>query len=339
MTQLATTPGLALLQMINGYQVSQAIAAAAALRLADFVTHAPATAADVAARAGTSPRPTYRLLRALASVGIFDESQDQRFTANDLSQLLRSDTPGSLQGWAAFIGTALHREMWGDLAHSVETGQDAARHLHGASIWDLRAGRPEDNAIFNRAMASLSGPVIPAVLEAYDFNRFDHIVDVGGGNGTLLAGILGANAHPRGTVFDLLHVVSAAEQVLTGAGVRDRCEAVPGSFFEDPVPAGADAYILKNVIHDCSDDDSLTILRNIRGVMRRDGRVLVIERLVSAPGGNPIGTFSDLNMLVATGGQERTTEEWRELLASAGLSLVSVTATSASAFIIEAEAV
>lgn len=340
MTQMMDNPTLKLLLLVNGYQVSQAIHAAATLKLADFAGDAPRSAEDIAADAGTAPEPTYRLLRALASIGIFEETDDNRFTANELSVLLRSDDPRSMRGWADFIGRPMHWQLWGDLVHCVQTGQDSARHLYGGSIWDVRAGMPEENAVFNAAMASLSGSVIPAILESgFDFNRFDWIVDVGGGNGTLLAAILGANPHPRGTVFDLPHVVSGVPAVAAAAGVEGRCDSVPGNFFAESVPPGADAYILKNVAHDCTDDDTSAILRNIRDAMLPTGRVIVIERMVSAPNGNRVSTFSDLNMLVATGGKERTTAQWEELFAASGLALVGVTPTAAAAFIIEARAV
>lgn len=340
MTQVMDDPALRLLLMVNGYQVSQALHAAATLNLAHFVSDVPRDASAIATDAGTAPAPTYRLLRALASIGVFHETDDNHVAANDLSNLLRADDPASMRGWAVFVGRPMNWELWGDLINCVRTGEDAARHLHGASIWDVREGLEEENAIFNAAMGSLSGGVIPGILASgFDFQRFVRIVDVGGGNGTLLAAILGVNLSPRGTVFDLPHVVSGVAPLMAAAGLQDRCDAVSGNFFTDSVPSGADAYILKNIILDCTDEDAIRILRNVRDAMPTHGRLLIIEGMASAPDGNRASTFLDLQMLVATGGQVRTTAQWGALFASSGLSLLGVTPAGPTAFILETRAV
>jgi len=323
------------MRLANGYQISQAIHAAAALKLSDFVGDSPTSANDVAAAAGAHPGSVYRLLRALSTLGIFHETDDRLFEHTPVSELLRSDRPGSLLGWPAFIGRDYHWQSWGDLVNCIRTGEDATRHLYGVDIWQYRAGKPEETAIFNRAMAAISGSVAPSIIAACDFGRFDRIMDIGGADGSLMVAILRANPHPRGVVFDLPHVVEAATTVIKGAELGERCEIIGGSYY-DSIPAGADACILKSTLMDLTDDEAVEVLGRVRKALNRGGSVLVLEGLIGAPNTGQRDAFSDLNMLVATGGRDRRRDEWEALFSAAGLTLESVTPTASRFHILEA---
>ena len=240
--------------------------------------------------------------------------------------------------WAEYVGRPYHWRSWGDLLHSVRTGESAFRHLHGADLWEWRERRPEEGAGFDRAMTALSRRVAQATVAAYDFSRFRRTVDVGGGHGAMLAAVLAAHPAARGVLFDQPGVVAGAAEVLRGAGVAERCEVVGGSFFE-AVPSGGDAYLLKAILHDWDDAEAGAILRNCRRAIGLGGALLVVERVVAPPNEDPVTKFSDLNMMVMTGGRERTEEEFAALLADAGFRLTAVVRTGTPFSIIEGAAV
>lgn len=317
--------------MINGYQLSQAIYVTATLGIADLLKDGARTSDELAAATETDPPTLYRLLRALAAVGVLHEEDGRRFELTPVGEQLRSDHPQSIRGWAAFIGRPYHWEAWGHLLDSVRTGENAFRLLNGTDIWSYRAERPEESAIFDRAMMALTGASNQALLAAYDFGRFGTVCDVGGGNGALLASLLANYPAMQGILFDQPHVVANADYVLRH--VADRCRVVPGSFFE-AVPEGGDAYVLKAIIHDWDDEQSTTILGSCRRAVK-GGSLLVIERVIGDPNEGPATKFGDLNMLVAPGGQERTVEEFRALFAAAGFELGSVTETSSGLAVLE----
>ena len=334
MPEPVETPAAALMRLTNGYQVSQAIHVAAVLRLADFIGGEPVAAEEIAPRVGTHPRSLYRLLRALSTVGIFRETDDRRFVGSAMSDLLRTDHPGSMWGYPAFIGRPRHREVWGELLHSVRTGQDAPHHLWGVDAYQHLADKPEEIASFSAGQAAVSRTVAPAIIAAYDFSKFVRIVDVGGGNGALLAAILSASPRSSGVVFDLPHVVQEAASVIRTAGLDGRCEIVGGSYW-DGVPAGGDAYIIKSVLMDKTDEEAATLLRNVRSAMGPRGTLLVIERLIGAPNQGPVDAFFDLQMLVGPGGGVRRQDEWAPLFAAGGFSLDSVTPTASRFYVLE----
>ena len=334
MTQVAQNPVQALLRLTNGYQISQAIHAAATLQIADHLGDEPLAADAVAEAVGADPDAIYRLLRALGTVGVVAESEDHRFTSTAVLDLMRSDSPASMRGWAAMIGRPLHWESWGSFVDSVRTGKDSFRSRFDMGVWDYRASKPDETAVFSAAMAALSLPVAPAVIAAYDFGRFDTIVDVGGADGSLLAAILRANPDTRGVVFDLPHVVAGAEAVISAAELQDRLTTVAGSYF-DTIPRGGDAYMMKSVLHDCGDEESARILRNVREAMDPAATLLVVEAVVSATNPSQRDAFSDLNMLVNTGGRERRLDEWESVFAAGGFALHSTTPTSSPFQVIE----
>jgi hypothetical protein len=233
-----------------------------------------------------------------------------------------------------FIGRPYHWQMWGDLAHSVRTGEDAIHHRHGVGIWTYRADKPEETTIFNAAMDAMSRNVAPAIIAACDFTRFKRIVDVGGANGALLAAILTASPRSTGVVFDLPYVVREAASVIRMAGLEGRCEIAEGSYL-DGVPAGGDAYILKSVLMDSTDEESAVILQNVRTAMGARGTLLVVEGVIGVPNEGQREAFSDLMMLVATGGRERSRDEWVAVFAAGGFSLDSITATTSRVQVLE----
>jgi hypothetical protein len=320
-------------RLIDGYQVSQAIYVAATLGIADRLADGPRTSDELATATGSHPGALYRLLRALASVGIFRE-EDGRFSLTPLGQSLRTDVPESVHGWAGFIGRPYYWSAWGHLLDSVRTGRNAVRSLYGKSVWEYRAERPDESAIFDRAMMALNREADRSLLQAFDFGRFATIVDVGGGNGAFLAALLAEHLGMRGVLFDQPHVVSGAKPVLEAAGVADRCVIVDGSFFQ-AVPELGDAYVLKMILHDWEDPGAIAVLRSCRRAIPQTGRVLVVERVLGPPNEDRETKFSDLNMLVSPGGRERTLDEFADLFESAGFRVEGATPTSSGFQVIE----
>lgn len=327
-----------LMQLVNGYQVSQAIHVAAALGIADLLADGPRTSNDLAQAAGADADALYRVLRALASVGVLNEEEGRLFSLTPVGEPLRSDVPGSVHGWAVFVGRPYQWQAWSYLLHGARTGENAFQHVHGQDVWSYRADRPEESVIFDGAMKALTGASNSALVEAFDFSRFGTLVDVGGGNGALLAGVLASQPALLGVLFDQSHVVAEAGPVLDAAGVADRCRIEAGSFFE-AVPADGDAYLLKSIVHDWGDEDSIAILRVVRAAMAEGAALLVVERDLGAPNENPPTKFSDVNMLVATGGRERSRDEYAALFDSSGFRLVGATPTTSGHVVFEGEPV
>jgi hypothetical protein len=327
-----------LLRLVNGYYVSQAIHVAASLGIADLLADGTRTSDDLAHEADADPETLYRLLRALASVGVLHEGDGRLFSLTPVGELLRSDVPGSLHGWAAYAGRPYFWAAWAELLHSVRTGENAFQHVHGQDIWSYRADRPDESALFDAAMKALTGASNAALIDAFDFSRFGTLVDVGGGNGALLASVLASNPALQGVLFDQAHVVAGADQVLEAAGVADRCRIESGSFFES-VPEGGDAYLLKSIVHDWEDEESSAILRVVRAAMPEGATLLVVERDLGAPNEDAPTKFSDLNMLVGPGGRERTQDEYASLFESTGFRLVGATPTAGTHTVFEGKAV
>ena len=322
-------------RLVNGFRISQAIHAAVVLGLPDQFAEGPRTIADLASHTSCDPASLYRLLRALATVGVFEELEGERFAATALSDALRTDALEPVAGWAAFVGRPSHWQAWGALLHSVRTGEIGFNVAHGQDVWEYRAQRPDESAAFDAGMTAISGFVGRSVVDGYDFGRFRELADIGGGQGRLLAAILDRWPDLHGVVFDQPHVVSGASELLEPAGVAPRCRVVPGSFF-DEVPGGCDAYLLKHIVHDWPDDKAVEILRVCRRDMPATATLLLLERVIQSRNEGRDAAFSDLNMLVQTGGQERTEAEYRALLASAGFRLTRVVPTASDVSVIEA---
>jgi hypothetical protein len=330
------SPAAALTRLVNGYQISHALHAAAALGIADLLAVGTDSVIDLATATGTRPDPLYRLLRALAAAGVFMELRDRRFTLTAMGECLRSDAPDPVAPWAMHAGQAYVHRAWEALPHSLRTGETAFRHAHGVDVWDYRARHPEQSAIFDRAMSGISRRVAEAVVNTCDFGSFRHVVDVGGGEGALLATILAAHPGACGVLFDLPHVVARAAPVLDAAGVAARCDIVAGDFFTS-VPQGGDAYVLKGILHDWDDTAATTILRACRRAVGPGGALLVIERLIAPPNQGADAKFSDLNMLVLPGGRERTLHEFASLFLASGFRLIDVGATGTRMSVLRAQ--
>lgn len=316
----SVSPTMAVLQVLSGFWGARAVYIAAKLGLADLVQDGPKTAAELAVLTGTHAPSLYRVLRALASIGWFEEDAAGRFGPTAVTIALQTGRPGSLRHLAMTELGEEHYPAWGDLLQSVRTGELAFNHVFGMPNWEFWAAHPENAHIFNQAMSEMTGVLEPAVLDALDLSGLDRIVDIGGGRGTLMASILRAYPNASGIVLDLPHVIEQGAQHIQGQGLSGRCELVAGDFFAT-VPEGGDAYILKWVIHDWDDARSVTILRNCHRAMSPNGRVFVIEAVIP-PGNEPFfHKFMDLNMLVMTGGRERTESEYRALFEAGGFHL------------------
>ena len=322
-------------RMIEGYQDTQFVALAARLGIADLLDDGPLTSDQLADATGSDPDALYRVLRVLAVRGVFAELPERRFAITPLSDLLRTQHPASRREVAVFDAGPWYR-AYGALAHTVATGENAFRHVHGVSLFEYLADHPDEGRMFDRRMTNFSSAEIPLIVEAYDFSGARTVVDVGGGEGRLLTAILGAHPALRGVIFDQPHVVAGAEQGLRDGGVADRCTIVGGDFFQS-VPAGADLYLLKWIIHDWEDDDAVKILSNCARAMDPAGRVVLAEIVIGAANSGDDGPLLDVHMMVLPGGRERTEAEFAQLFAAAGLRLTRVIVTSGIMCLLEAE--
>ena len=320
-------PETVLTQIMLGRVASQALYVAAKLGIADLLVYGPKGVNDLARVADADAPSLYRVLRALASLGIFQEQDNQVFALTPAAEALRSDVPNSLRDVAIFWGEDWNWQVWGKILYSVRTGKSAWAQVHGEEVFDYFGKNQEAARIFDRAMTSFSGVATKAVLEAYDFSEIKTLVDIAGGQGRLLHGVLEAYPSMRGVLFDLPHVIESAQR-------RNRCDYVTGDFFVS-VPAGGDAYIMKHIIHDWDDERALTILKNIRQAMNPDGRVLVVESVIADGNGQDFGKLLDIEMLVSPGGKERTAAEYEDLFRRAGLRLTKIVPTKSPYSLIE----
>ncbi|MBD0373111.1 MAG: methyltransferase [Pyrinomonadaceae bacterium] len=327
-------PEAHLLQLLFGALLSQALYVAAKLGLADLLAEKPLPASELAAATHSDERALYRVLRSLASVGVFREVEPKVFALTPTASLLRSDVPNSMRNGAIFMGEEWHWRVWGNTLHSVRTGKSAWGAVHGVEVFDYFSAKPEQYEIFNRAMTDMSVSTAPAIVEAYDFNGIETLADIAGGHGFLLAQVLKANPKMKGILFDVAPVIAGAGSMLEKEGVAGRVETVVGNFFES-IPAGADAYMMKHIIHDWQDEDCIRILRNINAVLKPEGKVLIIETIVPEGSEPHYSKLLDLEMLTSPGGLERTAEEYKELLAAAGLRLNRIVQTKSPFSIIE----
>ena len=305
-----------------GAMAVQAIHVAAKLGVADLVAVGPKTVLELAEATRTDRPSLERLLRALTSLGIFVEDPQGRYCQTELSDALRTDHPRSMRPLAMMLGAGFVWRPSGELDVTIRTGQPAFEHVYGAQFFKHLASHPDEAAVFNAAMSSLPD-YITAIVDAYDFSKFERIVDIGGGHGALLVGILTANPRVHGVLHDLPEVAAG---VSVPSNVADRLEIVAGDFFE-AVPAAADAYLLKGIIHDWDDASAATILKNCRRAIRPDGRLFIVDTVL-IPSSDPASALMDMLMMVLTRGRERTESEFRSLLREADFSLVNVIPTA-----------
>jgi hypothetical protein len=330
----APANGGALRQLIMGFRTTQMIYVAAKLGIADRLAEGPLRAEALAHAVGAAPRPLYRLLRALASIGIFAETPERAFALTPMARLLQSDVAGSLRTTALLYGDRLFWDAYGGMLHSVRTGEPAFAHVHGEPLFAHLANNPDAASLFHRAMSGFSEQEMNAILAAHDFSGFAHVVDIGGGQGALVAALLGMYPRMRGTVLDLATVADGAQRLLAEAGVTGRASFIPGDFF-GAIPPGGDLYLLKSVIHNWNDADATNILRGCRRAMADDARLIVIERVIPAGNVPSEATLFDINMLVVLGSQERTEPEYRALFDAAGFALARVVPTGSAMSLIE----
>lgn len=329
-------PDAILMQMLFGAQMQRSVCLAARLGIPDLLAEREQTAEELAEKTSMHAPSLYRLLRTLASIGIFSETADRKFELTPISALLRGNAPNSVRDFAVMMGEDWIWQAWGELPYSVKTGDVAHEKVQGMGSFDFFQKNEEAGKVFNAAMTNFTQAIIPAVTEAYDFSGVSKLVDVAGGHGLLLAGILKATPHLQGVLFDLPFVIEGAGELLKKEDVSDRVELASGDFFES-LPAGADAYMMKHIIHDWNDDDSIKILQNIRTAMNENGKVLIIE-MVIPEGNEPHPSKAlDILMLVMEGGKERTRDEYRKLLDASGFRLARIIPTKSPYSVIEAE--
>jgi hypothetical protein len=323
-----------ILQLSCGYMAPACLYVAAKLRIADQLAGGTKSLSrlDGPSR-GVHEESLYRVLRALASVGVFTEIAPREFANTPASEFLREGIPGSMRDVVLFLADPTHFRVFAEMEYSVETGQTGLKHLTGVEAFEFLKRNPAEEQAFNAAMSGLSAQHARAALEAYDFSGLGTIADVGGGHGALLCAVLKKHYGLRGVVFDAPHVAAGAGPCIESMGLGERCEAKGGDFFQE-VPA-ADSYILKSVIHDWDDERAAAVLKNCAAAMRGAGKVLLLEVVLSSGNEPHFGKWVDLEMLMMAGGHERTEAEFGELLAKAGLRLTRVVRTKSPLCVIE----
>lgn len=328
-------PPEVMLRLITGYWVSQAVGVAARLGVADQLAAGPRGSDDLARAVGAQPQALHRVLRMLASIGVFGQPDPGVFALTPLGETLRSDSPDSVRNFAIAETAYGHWATWGRLLDSVKTGAPMAREALGGDLWEWYGQNPEEAAFFSAAMGNLATLAASELVRVYDCTAARTIADIGGAHGVLLAAALRANPDARGILFDLPHVIATAADALAGEGVAERCELVSGDFLE-AVPDGADLHILKQILHDWDDEDATRLLTNCHRALAAGGKLLVVEMVVPADNRPGMAQAMDLNMLVLLGGRERTEAEYRDLLEGGGFRLERVIPTHSPFQVIEA---
>jgi SAM-dependent methyltransferase len=325
-----------ILQMTLAPFMTQALYVAAKLDIADLLAGGPKTAAELAAATKTDERSLYRVLRALASVGVFTERENRAFANTPASETLKTDAPNSTRYLVIFIGEEPHWRNIGHTMYSVKTGKPSWEHVHGEPVFSYMFDTNKElGEIFNRSMISMSHQDIGPVLAAYDFSGVSKLADIAGGYGHLLAAVLKKYPSITGALFEVPQLMDGARAFMESSGVADRVEFVTGDFTKE-IPVRADVYMLKHIIHDWYDDTDQKILKNIRQNMPDDGRLLIIDAVIP-PGNEPhLKKILDIEMLIAPGGVERTAEEFETLLNNSGFRLNRIIPTPSPNDIVEA---
>jgi O-methyltransferase domain/Dimerisation domain len=335
-TDDSPSPAGQLLNLASGYWISQAIYVAAELGIADHLGRKGRDIDDLAQVTGTHAPSLYRLMRALASVGVFSEIAPRSFALAPMSVLLREDTPGNLRAFSRMQGDPWHWGCWGDALHAIRTGQSAiTKRENVVDCFDYLTRHPASAQVFDAAMSGYSAHVCEAIIDAYDFSRARSIVDIGGGTGILLGSILASNAQARGILFDRDNVLARATGVLEEIGVSERCTRMAGDLF-GVIPEGCDLYLMSAILHDWSDADATRILTRVAAAMRPSSRLLVVEHVLAPGNQRDHGKFIDLEMLLITGGRERTKHEYETLLGQAQLHCERIIPTTMPVSILEA---
>ena len=333
-TAQAPAPSDLLMQFATGYMPSACLCVVAQLKIADRMAAGPQPVAKLANDAAADEDALYRILRALASVGIFTETSARTFANNPASELLREGTPDSILPMVTWMSDAFHLRVFAELTHSVRTGGTAIKKLTGSDPFDYLEKDKVEGAAFHTAMSGFSKMLIPAVLEVYDFGGLGTLADIAGGQGVALTGILKKHGDLKGILFDRPQVVAQAQERIESLGLSSRCQTVGGDFFAS-VPA-ADNYVMKHIIHDWDDARAIQILKNCAGAMRGRGKVILIESVI-APGNAPhFAKWIDIEMLAMAGGRERSEADYAALFSEAGLRLARVVPTKSPISVVEA---
>ncbi len=341
LTASALPPEAQIMQLLFGKVMSFTLSAVAELGIADYMGAEPTSVEDLAARSSTHSPSLYRVMRMLASVGIFGEPQPRRFVLTEVGQMLRSDAPNSMRYMAMMRSDPWIVRAYENMIHCLRTGGDGVTKAFGKPVFDLFKEIPDQAQRFHRAMTDFSAISGEALVEAYDFSRFTRLADVGGGHGVILATILEANPRLQGVLYDLPEVMQGVDATGNLAGLEDRVTKECGSFF-NAVPAGCDAYLMKHILHDWDDERCIRILSLVRKQLEEqpEGRVFLYEMVVPEGDEPSPAKVLDIEMLVATpGGKERTEQEFRELLCAAGLMLERITPTKSPMCLIEARVI
>ncbi len=318
LTDALGPPELAMLDTITGVGKTALLGAVARHDIPDLLDRGPLNAEEIAERAGLAADAVHRTLRALATIGIFSLRADGRFENTRLSRTLMSGKPSRMRELAIHYASGSHMATWGDFARTLATGRAAFDRVHGMTVWDWFEKHPDEREIFAHVMMGITLQDAPVIATVYPWRDVKRVCDVGGGRGSLLSELLVRHPHLRGTLYDAKGVVDSAEPLLAARGVLAGAELVPGSFFES-VPAGADAYVLKNILHDWDDERGLTILRNVRAACALGARLVVSEAIVEKTSRDPLGTVADLHMMaVCSNGRERGRAEFAGMMAATG---------------------
>jgi SAM-dependent methyltransferase len=321
-------------RMITGYWLSQIVGTLAELEIPDRLRNGPLSFDELAKEIGCSPEATHRLLRASASIEVVSTTSDGRFGLTPLGETLRSNVPGSMRDAAVALTAPGHWLPWGRLADAVRQGERQARAALGQELFEYYAANPREGGVFTGAMSNLSAAVAEEVADALDTSMAEHVVDVGGASGAMAAALLGRNPSLRGTILELAPVVPHARAALAALGLSSRCKVLEGDFFKE-VPE-ADIHLLKYVIHDWDDKQAVCILSNCVRALRRNGRVVLVERALPEDGRPSRASLADLNMLVLMPGRERTAAQYGRLLEAAGLRLDRIVETASATRVMEA---
>jgi hypothetical protein len=324
-----------LIQMATAHWVSRFLYVAARMNLADQLAEQPKTAEQLAQSTGADTASLYRLMRTLASLGLFTEDSEHRFSLTGLGEPLKTATSGSVRASVLTLAGEIFTRALDHLPYSVQSGKTGFEKAFGVPVFDWLASHPTEASMFSETMNGLNGTEHLAVAAAYDFSEFGTIIDVGGATGNLLSTILGRYPKPHGILFDLPHVVADAPQLIRARGLVNRIKIERGSFFET-VPSGGDVYLLSHIIHDWSEAQCLTILGHCRRVMKARSRLLIIEMVLPTGDTPHFGKMLDIIMLAVPGGQERTEPEYRALLDKTGFRLRRVVPTESAVSVVEA---
>ncbi len=325
------------MQLATGFVFTAAMQPIARLKIADLLADGPLPVTELARQSASNEDALYRVLRLLASAGVFAELPGKVFALTPMSELMRTGVPGSMRDMILWMGNRFHFKVWSEMGYSVETGKPAVEHVYGKPAFEAIFGDPDIAYDFNMAMTCFSRQIAPAVLDVYDFSRIGTLMDVAGGHGAILCEILGRYPKMKGILFDMPNVIEEANCHICSLKMDHRCETMSGDFFA-AIPAGADAYYMQHIIHDWDDERSLKILGNCRRALegRKDGRLLIVDSVVPENSDPHMSKMLDLEMLLMPGGRERTRGEWDALFAKAGFEIARIVPMRAAESVIEA---